>query len=96
MLLRAWAQLMLSASSTASGVEDGLWSIAGLDQGGHERALRRLSKELKLREDQVRFIGPQFGAEKAKWYRRCDAFVLPSFSEGLPMAVLEAWALRSR
>lgn len=40
----------------------------------------------------VMFLGPQFGEAKAACYRHCDAFVLPSFSEGLPMVVLEAWA----
>jgi len=38
------------------------------------------------------FLGPQFNAAKAGCYHHCDAFVLPSLSEGLPMVVLEAWA----
>jgi poly(glycerol-phosphate) alpha-glucosyltransferase len=38
------------------------------------------------------FLGPQFDSAKAASYRLCDAFVLPSLSEGLPMVVLEAWS----
>jgi glycosyltransferase involved in cell wall biosynthesis len=38
------------------------------------------------------FLGPQFNGGKAACYRNCDAFILPSFSEGLPMVILEAWA----
>ena len=38
------------------------------------------------------FLGPQFNHAKAACYAGCDAFILPSFSEGLPMVVLEAWA----
>ncbi len=40
----------------------------------------------------VYFVGPQFGEDKTELFRVCDAFILPSFSEGFPMAVLEAWA----
>jgi len=40
----------------------------------------------------VLFVGPQFNEDKVACYRNCDAFILPSFSEGLPMVILEAWA----
>ena len=65
-------------------------AIAGWSQGDHDTVLRNLVRELNL-DDRVTFIGPLYGAEKAAAYRHATAFVLPSHSEGLPMAVLEAW-----
>lgn len=65
--------------------------IAGWDQGGHEAELRSLAQELGI-TDSVAFVGPQFDEAKHASYARADAFILPSFSEGLPMVVLEAWA----
>jgi len=65
--------------------------IVGWDQGGHEAELKRLVNEFGI-NDQVHFIGPLFGEEKIATFAKADAFILPSFSEGLPMSVLEAWS----
>ena len=50
-----------------------------------------LAADLTLSED-VCFLGPLFGADKTAAFEYADAFILASFSEGFPMAVLEAWA----
>ncbi len=65
--------------------------IAGWDQDGHESDLKQRVSELGI-TDTVHFIGPQFGQARTAAYQTADAFVLPSFSEGLPLVVLEAWA----
>ncbi len=89
-LLQAWTTV-----KQQGGPDFNTWSlvISGWDQGGHEGELKALATTLGIAE-QVRFVGPQFEAEKAASLARADAFVLPSFSEGLPMAVLEAWSYR--
>lgn len=66
--------------------------VAGWDDGGHAASFKALARELGLSEDEVGFPGPRFGSEKTVLLASADAFVLPSFSEGFPIAVLEAWA----
>jgi len=65
--------------------------VAGWDDGGHEQGLKKLADELGV-GDSVSFVGAQYGDGKDALLRSADAFVLPSFSEGLPMSVLEAWS----
>jgi poly(glycerol-phosphate) alpha-glucosyltransferase len=40
----------------------------------------------------VLFFGPAYGETKRALLESAAAFILPSFSEGVPMSVLEAWA----
>jgi len=67
--------------------------IAGWDQNGHKKELMELSNSLGVSE-YISFIGPVFGEKKVEELCQADAFILPSFSEGLPMSILEAWAYR--
>jgi poly(glycerol-phosphate) alpha-glucosyltransferase len=103
-LLKAWAETR-NAERGKGTADEWVLAIAGWDQGGHEAELKRLCGERQIIFADVReprpvaggpgsvvFLGPQFNAAKAACYEQCDAFVLPSFSEGLPMVVLEAWA----
>ena len=103
-LIKAWAQNTRQQNgSHKSG--DWVLAIAGWDQGGHEQELKQLCEQgqvafadlreggvEKARAASVLFLGPQFNEARSACYQHCDAFVLPSFSEGLPMVVLEAWA----
>ena len=65
--------------------------IAGWDQAGYHEKLKKLVKELDL-EDNVVFLGPLYGEQKQAALLDADLFILPSFSEGIPIAVLEAWS----
>lgn len=91
-LLKSWASIQSSPSSIADH-QPSQWflAIAGWDQGNYENELRRRAAEYGM-EHSVLFLGPRFKDEKAACYRNCDALVLPSFSEGTPMVVLEAWS----
>ena len=86
-LLKAWKQATMEKSPSA----EWILAIAGWDQSGHQSELQTLASKLSLLQSVV-FLGPQFGRAKDACYRNSDAFVLPSFSEGLPMVVLEAWS----
>ena len=88
-LLRAWAACRNTEAEAAH------WAlvVAGAEENGHERELRRLVAELSL-EESVLFTGPLFAEKKDRAFERAEAFVLPSLSEGLPVSVLEAWAWR--
>jgi glycosyltransferase involved in cell wall biosynthesis len=83
-LLRAWAQ---------SGAAAADWElvIAGPDEIGHREQLESIVASESL-AGSVRFTGPVKGREKTDLIHSADVFVLPSHSEGFPVAVLEAMA----
>jgi glycosyltransferase involved in cell wall biosynthesis len=97
-LLKAWAEIQKPISGIKNS-RDWQLVIAGWDQGGHEGELKALCAKLDIKFADAKdigadviFMGPAFGEEKEALLRSAEAFILPSFSEGLPMSVLEAWA----
>ena len=85
-LLHAWREL-------APKFPDWLLVIAGPDENGHRAELENLVAQFELRRA-VTFTGMLDGALKRAALSRADAFVLPSFSEGFSIAILEAMACR--
>jgi len=81
-LLDAWK----AAEADRSGWE---LKIAGWGDDEYVSLLEAKVRELGIHES-VKLCGPVFGSVKEQTYLSSHAFVLPSFSEGLPMAALEA------
>lgn len=87
-LVAAFSQLRNYSPELAS---DWRLVVAGWDDGGHLAEIVALTESLGL-SGHVVFPGALFGEEKDSAYANADAFILPSYSEGLPMTVLEAWS----
>lgn len=64
--------------------------IAGkFDDNHYLSLLRKRSKELGV-EDNLHLLGPVSENEKAWYFNHCDAFAMPSISEGFGLPVVEA------
>ena len=66
------------------------WKITFAGNGEIEQA-RSLAKELGI-EGKIDFLGWVNGESKDKAFKQASVFCLPSYAEGFPMAVLDAWA----
>jgi glycosyltransferase involved in cell wall biosynthesis len=88
-LVRAWSILKLRRPDIE---RSWLLAIAGWDDGGHVTPARELATRLGLDDRSVAFPGPLFDDQKIAALSNAAAFVLPSYSEGLPITVLEAWS----
>lgn len=84
-LLAAWAAAKHAPEAWA-------WDlvVAGSGTPAYEAGLVDLVSALGIGAS-VRLVGHLDGEAKAAAFARADAFVLPSVSEGQPLAVLEAW-----
>ncbi|MBN1816597.1 MAG: glycosyltransferase [Sedimentisphaerales bacterium] len=85
-LLRAWSLLVARPS-----YRDAILILAGPDDRGYKTTARILAGRLGI-ADSVVFTDSVHGRQKAAFLSRSDVFVLPSYSEGFSMSVLEALA----
>lgn len=65
--------------------------IAGIDELNHKKDIEDLVKQLNL-EKSIKLIGPQFDQAKADAFAAAELFILPSYSEGSPMVILDSLA----
>mgnify|MGYP000300039075 CR=1 FL=1 len=86
-LMQAWQRL---STEDADFRDRSLLVFCGWNDGidGFEARADSLGREF----GNVLFAGPQYGPDKHRSMAAARYFLLPSKSEGLPMAVLEAWA----
>lgn len=86
-LIRAWANGRPPAPASSP------WHLVFVGSGpeAYCEELKALAAGLGVGET-VHFTGPLYGPDKAAAFAAADAFILPSFSEGMPNAALEAWA----
>lgn len=84
--------MLLDAIKNVEGEwQDWMLLIAGTDEFGHQAEVEARISALGL-DDTAKIIGPLFDAAKADAFAAADLFVLPSFSEGAPMVILDSLA----
>jgi poly(glycerol-phosphate) alpha-glucosyltransferase len=82
LLLRAWGRVRPS--------DEWQLVIAGDGTASFRAELETVVRQSHCRN--VHFVGAVAGDIKSAWFRRADLFVLPSKSEGFPMALNEAFS----
>ena len=85
---KGYADMIRAFAKIASKHKD--WNIVFAGNGEVEQG-KALAKELGI-EGQCVFLGWVNGEQKDKAFKEASIFCLPSYAEGFPMAVLDAWS----
>ncbi len=72
--------------------DDWMLVLIGPDEFGHKSEVEALVKELNMK-DIVKFVDPVFNQLKRDAFSAADLFVLPSYSEGAPIVILDSLAV---
>jgi glycosyltransferase involved in cell wall biosynthesis len=81
--------LLQAMSALRSDLKNWKLIIAGVNEFNHQSELESLAVQLSL-ESYIYFVGPLYGQTKRDAFAAAELFVLPSYSEGAPLAILEA------
>lgn len=85
---KGYADLLQAFAQIAPSHEDWGLVFAGNGEMGKAQAL---AEELGV-SHRTKFLGWVSDEEKDRTFKKASAFCLPSYAEGFPMAVLDAWA----
>lgn len=88
LLIEALGQL---AAANCESMKEWHLDVVGWGENGFDEKVKARVAALRL-SPFVTFHGPAMGNRRFDFYRQASGFILPSFSEGAPMAVLEAFA----
>lgn len=81
--------LFEAVSKLSQELQDWMLIVAGSGEPSYQAELVKYTNSLKI-DKLVQFVGPQFGEAKRNAFAAADLFVLPSYSEGFAIVVLEA------
>lgn len=86
-------ELLIEAWSKIDKEKRKFWqiNIAGNGEDDYIKSLEQRIKNKGL-ENEIKYIGPQFGSDKIKSYQQADLFILPTYSENFGIVIAEALA----